>query len=95
MDDKLRQTGRTTKQMLAAPPGAVYVWCNTSLGYPRNLARALCRHDLVVVGPNWLNTSMRGMSPDTHVVFDHAFWGMATREQQDGARYAHLRFKVI
>ena len=42
-----RQTGRTTQQMLDAPVGAVFVWCNSALTYPKILAHGLQRDDLV------------------------------------------------
>lgn len=54
MSDK--QIGRTTQQMMGAPPpvGAVYVWCNSELHYPKMLAHGLQRDDLVVRPMSWL-----------------------------------------
>lgn len=67
----LRDTGQTTEQMQGAPLGAVYVWCNTRLYYPRCLARFLRREDLVIVSPDWLDRSAIGR-PTSGLVVDHA-----------------------
>ena len=48
----MRQSGRSSEQMKAAPAGAVYVWVNSMLGYPKALARAVGREDLRIVGPH-------------------------------------------
>lgn len=48
------RTRRTTQAMRSAPTGAVYVWVHDSLGYPKALAHAIGRDDLIVVGPGWL-----------------------------------------
>lgn len=61
-----RRAGRTTRQMEAAPEGAVYVWCEDALTYPRRLAEHLGRTDLVIVSPS--DRRIRGAN---HVVFDH------------------------
>jgi hypothetical protein len=44
-----RQTGVTTAQMTRAPQGAIYVWPNSNLNYPRRLADHLGRRDLKIV----------------------------------------------
>lgn len=68
----LRQSGRTTRQMLAAPQQAVYVWVSSQLLYPRRLAEHLGRKDLWVVAPTWLTPSrVYGYRPPV-VVVDHA-----------------------
>lgn len=67
-----RQTGRTTRQMQESPRGAVFVWCNGHLAYPRDLARRLGRTDLEIVSPGWLDErNMRGRE-FTAIVLDHA-----------------------
>ena len=67
-----RCTGATTDQMRSAPKGAVYVWGNTSLGYPSQLAKQIDRADLVIVSPEWLSSqSWRGRS-FPGIVVDHA-----------------------
>lgn len=74
-----RGEGRTTQQMKAAPKGAIYVWCNNHLHYPRQLSLALGRLDLTIVGPEWLK---RKGYTNTEVVVDHA--AELTFEQQRG-----------
>lgn len=71
-DESLRGTGRTTKQMLEAPHGAVYVWVNGALHYPKDLAHRAGRKDLVIVAPAWMEGDRwRGIhAPD--VILDHA-----------------------
>lgn len=71
-----RQTGRTTNQMVEAPPDSVFVWVNAHTGYPRDLAARLGRKDLRVVGPDWLNAGREGMTYRGSVVVDHAalYW---------------------
>ena len=44
-----RQTGRTTQQMKAAEQNALYVWPNSNLYYPKELARHIGRPDLRIV----------------------------------------------
>lgn len=69
--DSNRQTGRTTKQMLAAPQNAVYVWCNDWMKYPHKLAMSIGRGDLRVVGKRWLQShSWRGLQ-FSGLVVDH------------------------
>lgn len=61
-DDAYRGTGRTTRQMQQAPIGAVYIWCNNLLDYPKRLADKLGRSDLKIVGTEWLeNRRWRGV----------------------------------
>lgn len=43
--------GKTTEQMRKAPHGALYLWVNGHLGYPKQLAKALGREDLRVISP--------------------------------------------
>lgn len=66
-------TGITTRQIKAAPHGAVYVWPTHDLVYPKRLARSLGRDDLRIVSAEWLR------SPDVAIkarltpgVIDHA-----------------------
>ena len=49
----MRKPGRTTNQMLSAPKGALYIWCNSNLEYPHRLALALGRSDLRIVRPSY------------------------------------------
>ena len=67
-----RQTGETTRQMEAAPQGAIFVWVNSRLDYTKALAKKLGRDDLEVVSPEWLSSdSWRGRTL-TGVIVDHA-----------------------
>jgi len=52
-----RRAGKTTKQMLSAPHGSVFVWCNSNILYAKNLAKRLGRDDLIVVSPSRLERS--------------------------------------
>lgn len=67
-----RQTGRTTRQMQAAPHGSVFVWCNAQLLYPKQLAVALGRKDLDVVSPSWLEQDRWRGRTLTGLEVDHA-----------------------
>jgi hypothetical protein len=66
-----RGTGKTTQQMKSAPTGAVFVWCNAHLYYPRMLAKRIGRDDLQIQAPSWLEDRWRGMKM-TGLVLDHA-----------------------
>lgn len=67
----MRREGWTTAAMRAAPDGAVYVWVNSHLAYPRALARSLGRTDLLVVSPGWVRASnLQGRR--VPIVVDHA-----------------------
>lgn len=80
-----RGSGQTTQQMQAAPPGAVFVWCNTILHYPRDLARHLGRTDLRIVSPSWVSASQMA-GGKTPIAVDHAAY--LTFEQRDAIRIA-------
>jgi hypothetical protein len=58
--------------MQAAPPNAIYVWCNNFLRYPVHLARFLHREDLQIVGPAWLNGYAWEGKRLSAIVLDHA-----------------------
>lgn len=70
---QFRGKGFTTRQMINAPEGAVYVWPTYSLTYPRMLARQLKRQDLLIYSPSilgegglWLRGYRRAL------ILDHA-----------------------
>lgn len=68
-----RQAGRTSQQMLAAPPGAFFVWCNSKLSYPKALARHLGRDDLQIKPLSWLQIqNLAAWHAVSGVVLDHA-----------------------
>ena len=66
-----RGDGTTSRQMLGAPVGAVFVGASSDLLYAKELARHLGRGDLRIVSPSWLEHSWRGVSLKGLVV-DHA-----------------------
>lgn len=66
-----RGTGSTTKQIQDAPIGAVFVWCNAHVDYPKKLAKELGREDLKIVPRDWLDNRWRGLEL-TAIVVDHA-----------------------
>lgn len=80
--DEERQTGQTIRQMQAAAHGVLFVWHNGRLGYPRDMAKALGRHDLVIVSPLWLTHGQWFGRAWPGVVVDHAT--RLTAEQQRG-----------
>ena len=61
-----RGTGKTTEQIKNAPKNAVFVWCNSHLDYPKDLAIFLERPDLKIVSPNY---DLRGTR---NIIYDHA-----------------------
>lgn len=71
-----RGDGTTTKQMQAAPQGALFIWCSDDYrGYPLNLARRLGRTDLRIVGPRMLSERGRHRFMGLNlggIVIDHA-----------------------
>ena len=89
-EEEARQTGRTTRQMKAAPNEATYVWCNQHTDYAKHLARSLGRIDLRIVGPGDL-ASGRILRRREKVVIDHAFWGIGGRDARYEPGIAWLR----
>jgi len=67
----MRQSGRTTKQMLDAPCNAVFIWCNNETFYAKCLASDIGRGDLEIVQPNWLRDGWRGRT-FSGIIVDHA-----------------------
>ena len=84
-----RQTGRTTQQMNDAPPGAVFVWCNSHVSYPQALAKTLERDDLVVRPLSWLERRNVMGRTFPGVVVDHAAHYSA--EAQEALHYLRTR----
>lgn len=73
MEDSLRWTGKTSKQMLESPEGAFFIWCNSHLDYPKRLAEKLGRTDLNIVSPRWID-DMKWMGLNiSGVVVDHYY----------------------
>jgi len=68
--------------MQEAPTGALYVWVNDQLGYPRRLAEKLNRTDLVIVSPGQIRFETLVAQS---IVVDHATkW---TRGMHEAAHY--------
>lgn len=73
--DARRGTGRTTKQIVDAPIGAVFVWGQSVIDYPVALAAKLGRDDLWIVPPRWLDLLLEGTWSGIRfsgIVIDHA-----------------------
>lgn len=70
--DTERQTGRTTRQMLAAAIGSLYICVNLASArtYDRALAHKLNRKDLILTAPELLDRFL-GL-PYPAVIIDHA-----------------------
>jgi hypothetical protein len=71
--DNDRGTGRTSQQLKFAPQGAIFIWCNDRLDYPKCLIGRhwINRPDIKIVAPSWLDDGWRGQR-FTGIVIDHA-----------------------
>jgi hypothetical protein len=67
----LTTLGRTGERMLFAPDGAVYVWHDDCLHYPKELAWLINRVDLVIKPFSWLYGPMTGVNW-RDIILDHA-----------------------
>lgn len=43
-----RQSGQTTQQLRRAARGALFIWCNEAVSYPKILAADIGRHDIQI-----------------------------------------------
>lgn len=86
-----RGTGRTTRQMLAAPFGALFVWANERVDYPKFLSCALERSDLIIKSPRALEGGRLAGIDYPGVVIDHA--ALLTPEQRAGMNHVIERIK--
>ena len=64
-----RNTGQTSRQILDAPRGAVFVWLNSHTDYPKQLAQHLGRNDIEIISPMILES---WFGKRAHFVIDHA-----------------------
>ena len=87
MKNANRQTGKTTRALLAAPRGATFVWCNAALAYPVALAKYLGREDLQIVPASRITHDWLA-GRRLKIVLDPDTWRMLTREQRDVAACA-------
>lgn len=92
MLDETRGTGATTRQMKAAPRGAIFIWCNEYLHYPRLLARHLGREDLHIHEKSVLDgVRLRGLR--VPIIVDHA--ARLTDRQKSEVLAHNARFEVV
>lgn len=85
-----RGDGTTSRQMENAPYGALFVWPNEVLDYPRALANHLGRGDLEIVGPSALKYYEQRLAGRqfSGVVLDHATGESLTLREWDGYHVA-------
>lgn len=68
-----RGSGRTTKQLLEAPTGSIFVWCEDSTGYPRDLIKRLKRADISIMGRKALRDGGHRLAgAHSMIILDHA-----------------------
>ncbi len=79
-----QQTGKTSQQMKHAAKGAVYIWPNSFMDYPKDLAKFLGRTDLDITFPSVFLNKYRGKKI-SGVVVDHAT--QLSQEQREFLRY--------
>lgn len=74
ISDEQRGKGHTTQQLKDAKLGALFIWCNSRIDYPKALARHLGREDIKIVSPSVLECNgerLRGLTlPE--IILDHA-----------------------
>lgn len=68
----MRQTGRTTQQIIKAPQNAVYVWVSHNLAYPKRIAEVYKRTDLLITGPQWITQERWRGGRYSGIILDHA-----------------------
>lgn len=69
---KDRGQGTTTRQLQQIEQNGLFVWCNSHLKYPRDLARRLGREDINIVSPNMLSMNEFRGKKYSEVIVDHA-----------------------
>jgi hypothetical protein len=73
IEDTLRGTGRTTRQLESAPIGSIFVCCTCEqVKYVNSLIRKLGRHDLVVKPLYWLSPYLVRGIRCADVIVDHS-----------------------
>ena len=87
----MRQSGRTTRQMQRAKKGAVYVWVNGHIGYPKNLAQTLGRDDLEIKPRSWLRAHNMYGRWFSEVVIDHAIGPPSCVAEYEAMMVAKMR----
>lgn len=87
------KNGRTTELMLTAKQKTIFIWCNSHLDYPKQLAKFLDRTDLEIVRPEWLTSQKWRGRYFSDIVLDHAALRSLTSKQWDCYREVMLRVK--
>ena len=91
-DLKTRGNGRTTRQMKAAAPGAIFIWLNENTRIAKSIAVTADRADLKIVGPSWLDDRRwRGLEL-TGITVDHAV--RLTHDQWESLWDAKIRIRT-
>lgn len=86
----MRGRGSTTIQMILAGQGSVFVCPNhNSMRYAINLARYLCREDLEIVTPDWLDRERCRGREINDIVIDHA----AILNERQGYTYELIKIR--
>lgn len=90
-----RRSGRTKRQMEDAPKGAIYIWDNKILSYPRELSYSIGREDLTILEKGYLYYRANRL---THIIFtdivvDHAC--VLSSDQMIGLRVALLEHRRV
>lgn len=70
--DPNRGTGRTTRQMQAAPPNSVYIWNSAYCKAAHDIAVKAGREDLTILPASWLDQRARVLEVNKYVTVDHA-----------------------
>ena len=83
MHDDQHQTGRTTRQLLDSPHGAVFVAPSyIAIRYCRDIAKSIGRDDIQIKDLTWLkNRSWRGRRYSA-IILDHHTRSVLTRDQR-------------
>lgn len=89
-EDKHRQTGRTTQQMLDAPKDAIYVVPGVHLRYFKDIARFIDRSDLQIEPSSWLWPGA-AIGLNRKVVIDHYLWYNCSSRSLDGIQALAVR----
>lgn len=94
MIDGDRGTGRTRRQLLAAPNRSMFVWCSEDIWYPRMLAHDIGRTDILIIAPSRLECppTFQGIR-FASVVLDHA--AQLTPRQQYGLHVAQCLAREV
>lgn len=91
----MRGTGTTSMQMIQAPIGAIFIWCNGQTSYPLSLARHLRRTDLRIMPLSVLDGRALVGVTISGVVLDHAAVDKLTIKQYQRLIQVRERLAVM